>query len=271
MVDLVYRDRTEVLRRGLFQVQNKVGLGRGEETYHRAYVRWLEKEGIPFVSKKPHPLELYGQRVHTFYPDLVLWDCITVEMKSLPRHLRQEEHVQLFDYLKCRGDKLGVLANMGLARVCTERIVYDPPECVVAEDWSYWTGKIASDAREIGARLRGMVMDVIDAHGTGYGAEVTDKLLVRALHHHGTPYMRRPTCPSMFRGEKVGDDQLDCFVINGCIVLVVTALFDSNQFNISRGVSFLDSLDLEWGVAVNFGKTSVQIQGLHRPRAISTT
>ncbi len=43
-----------------------------------------------------------------------------------------------------------------------------------------------------------------------------------------------------------------------------TALFDTNQFAISRGLSYLRALNLKWGIAVDFGKRTAQFTGLHR-------
>ena len=55
---MIYQEKTRTLRKGLFEVQNEVGLGRQEEGYHQAYRIWLADNGIPFASKPPHPLML---------------------------------------------------------------------------------------------------------------------------------------------------------------------------------------------------------------------
>lgn len=174
---MIYEDKTGLIRRGLFDVQNEVGLGRKEEVFHQAFHSWLEEQTIPHFSKKAHPLLLYGEVAHVLCPDFVVWDCISIEMKAVSRHLRDEERVQIFNYLKRREDKLGLLVNMGLDRVHVERIVYDRP----------------------------------------------------------------------------------------CYEVVFTALFDDNNFNIQRCRSFMKALGLNWGIAINFGKRKLEINGLsHR-------
>lgn len=87
---LIYEERTELLRRGFFDVQNEVELGKDEEAYHQAYKMWLESETVPHRSKPPHNLELAGEVAHTLYPDFVAWDAITIELKALPRRLHDE-------------------------------------------------------------------------------------------------------------------------------------------------------------------------------------
>ena len=91
--------------------------------------------------------------------------------------MHDEERVQIFDYLKCRGDRLGLLVNMGLDRVYVERFIWEPVEYELAEDWNYWTGQITGDARRVGSLVRDALLAIFRAHGTGYGTEVTGKLL----------------------------------------------------------------------------------------------
>ena len=124
-VSLIYEEQTELLRRCFFEVQNEVGLGRQEEAYHRACKLWLEAHDIPHASKPPLRLMIEGQEAYTIHPDFVVWDSITVELKAVARKLNQGEFVQLFDYLKYRQDRVGLLVNMGLDRVHVERVAFD--------------------------------------------------------------------------------------------------------------------------------------------------
>lgn len=261
-MDLLYEDKTEVLRRCFFDVQNEVGLGRQEEGYHQACVIWLKQLGVPYRSKPAHNLLLGGEIAHTLFPDLVAWDAITVELKAVPRKLANSERVQVFDYLKCRNDRLGLLVNMGLDRVHIERIVYDPPEYQLKEDWQYWSGRIDGRNREAGAEVRAALGAVYEAHQTGYGEEVTEKLILSELRRRGMGFVAAPLSKAYFRGCEVHEAPLNCLVIEGSILLVYTALFDSNQFNVSRGLSYLKALGLHWGVAANFGREIAEFVGL---------
>jgi GxxExxY protein len=260
---VIYEKETGLLRRGLFEVQNEVGVGRREEAYHQALGIWLEGERVPYRSRAPHCLHLGGQVAYTLYPDFVVWDTITMELKALPRSLHDEERVQIFDYLKCRGDRLGLLVNMGLDRVHVERVVYDPPQYELIERWDHWNDKIRGDAREVGASVRDALLAIFHEHSTGYGTEVTGKLIESALNHRRLPFRVAPSVRAEFRSLQVDEAPIDCLVIADRILLVFTALFDSNQFNISRGLSYLRAMHLEWGIAANFGKRALQLTGLH--------
>ena len=80
---MIYEDKTGLIRRGMFDVQNEVGLGRKEEVYHQAFHSWLKEQAIPHFSKKAHPLQLGGEVAHVLCPDFIVWDCISIEMKAL--------------------------------------------------------------------------------------------------------------------------------------------------------------------------------------------
>lgn len=262
---LIFEEETAQLRKGLFYVQNEVGLGHREEVYHHAMMLWMERQGIPFVSKSPETLLFGGELAYTLYPDLVVWDKITVELKSVVRHLREPEYVQLFNYLKKKNHRLGLLVNMGLDRVYVKRVVYEQPAFEWCEDWAAWRDCVEEDIRELGSEVRDVLHRLYTEHQTGYGAEVVEALLRFAFQLHGLPFEVRPVAFGVYGGEKLGKTPLDCWLIEGRILFVFTALFDDNQFNISRGLSFMRNLGVAWGLAVNFGKKNVQISGLSSP------
>jgi len=263
-MSLLYENKTELLRRCFFDVQNEVGLGRREEDYHQACTVWLDENQIPFTNKYPHALLLEGDVAHTLYPDLVAWDSITIELKAVMRKLRDTEYVQLFDYLKCRGDRLGLLVNLGLDRVHVQRVVYDPPEYDLHENWGYWVGKISPQLHKIGVAVRNALRVVYDTHKTGYGEEVVEKLILCALKKRQLSLTIAPLSKAYYHGIELHESSLNCIVIENRVLLVFTALFDNNEFNVHRGKSYLKALDINWGIAANFGKLRAELTGLRR-------
>jgi hypothetical protein len=101
---------------------------------------------------------------------------------------------------------------------------------------------------------------IYQEHATGYGEEVTEKLILFALHTYHLNVMLRPVCRSQFHGVQLRESPLDCLVIEDCILLTFTALFDNNEFNINRGRSYPKALGLNWGIAANFGKTKAELE-----------
>jgi hypothetical protein len=192
----------------------------------------------------------------------VAWDSITVELKAMPRRLRQTEFVQLFDYLKCRNDRLGLLVNMGLDRVHVERLDYERPETTLEENWDYWSGRVSGRDRDIGLSVREALRAIYHEHETGYGAEVTEKLILFALQTYRMNVTIKPIATAYYHGIALQQSPLDCVVIENRILLTFTALFDSNEFSIHRGKSYLKALGLNWGIAANFGKAKAEFAGI---------
>jgi GxxExxY protein len=259
---MIYEQETALLRKGLFEIQNQIGLGRYEEHYHKAFCLWLQQEHIPFSSKQPHPLLLDEETAYILYPDIVVWDKITVELKAVPRFLTESEHVKIFNYLKKRNDRLGLLVNMGLDRVHAERIIYNKPSHKLHEDWKCWDGTIQNHERAIGLQIRDVLHKIYELHTTGYGTEILQKLIHFGLKQQKILFTSSPSAPSYFQEKLIGTTPLDCLIINNKILLIFSALYDSNEFNISRGLSFMASLRIPWGIAVNFGKKDVHINAL---------
>ena len=259
---LLYEGETERIIGGFFVVQNEVGLGRYEEAYHRAYQIWASEVGLPVLSKPGVSLSVGGREAIVLYPDFVACDQIIIEMKALPRFLGASEDLQLFDYLRARGNRLGLIVNMGLDRVHVERRIFDPPQTALVEDWSYWTNDISGRDREIGTAIRKSLHMVYAAHRTGYSHAVTEKLVLTALTANGLRVLIRPVAKAVFRQHVVHESALECFVIEDRFVLSLTAQFDTNEFNKSLGLSCLKTLDLPWGVAANFGRTELQLNAL---------
>ena len=269
-MELLYGDRTEKLIRGFYLVQNEVGLGRDEEAYHQAFKLWLAAEELPVASKPPVPLMLAGREAHVLFPDFIAWGEITIEIKSLPRKLGVVEELQLFDYLRASKNRLGLLVNMGLDRVHFERRIYDPPTTTCTEDWTAWTNHITDRDRDIGMAIRAALHLVYQTHRTGYGGEIIERLLLFALQLQGLPVIARPPAKATFRGIVVHESPLDCFVIDSRVILTLTSLFDDNSFATSLGRSCMKTLELPWGVAINFGRTNLQITALRNSTKTST-
>jgi GxxExxY protein len=263
-MSLEFEQQTYLLRQCFFEVQNAVGRGRREEGYHQACRVCFRNQQVAAVSKMPHYLMLKGQVAHTLYPDFVVGDSITVELKAVPRQLAQSEFVQLFDYLKFRRDRLGLLVNMGLDRVAIERVVYDPPETAWTENWDSWTGQIEDEDRRVGLAVREALHAVYAEHTTGYSQEVVTKLVLYSLRQHHLEVSINPVCKAYFYDVEVDDSALDCLLIDGRIVLVLSALFDNNDFNVNRTRSYLKALKLRWGVAADFGKRRAEVIGIRR-------
>ncbi len=263
---LLHADKTKKLIRGFFEVQNEVGLGRAEEAYQRAYEMWAGEHEIPLLSKPKVPLTLRDHEVLALYPDFVAWNEICIELKALPRTLGPSEELQLFDYLRARENRLGLLVNMGLDRAHFERRIFDRPQTFIDANWSSWDGAIHGVDREIGVKVRAALQLVYDTHRTGYSLAVTEKLVLAALRMNQLQVSVRHVASAIFRQQVIHESALDCFVIENRIVLTLTSQFANNEFSKSLGYSYMKALGLPWCVAANLGLANLQVTALSNRR-----
>lgn len=253
---------TYILRKACFAVQNEVGLARQEPAYHQALKLWFEEHSLPVASKPPHRLYLKGHEAYVLFPDFVGWNSIAVEIKAVPRKLTFSEWVQIRDYMKFRNEELGLLINFGLDRVHIQRIIDTPSTTSLVEDWAHWNAHISGDDRDLGIAIRDALRLIYSEHSTGYGTEVVTRLLLTALQLQGLSVSVNPIAKATFHQQVVDQSPLACLVVNQRFLIAFTALFDTNNFNVSRGLSYMKTLGLRWGVAVNFGRACATFQSL---------
>lgn len=108
----IYSDLTNKIIGLAYKVFRELGAGFLEKVYENALVLELKEQG--FEVKQQHPLKVYykGQVIGEYYADLVVEDKVLIELKAVNELVRAHE-VQLVNYLKATGMKVGLLINFG--------------------------------------------------------------------------------------------------------------------------------------------------------------
>jgi GxxExxY protein len=108
-----------------YEVSNVLGAGFLEKVYERALSRELGLRGLKVSPQVAYPVEYKGQSVGEYVADLLVEDCVLVELKCVDRF--SNEHVaQCINYLKASQLRLALLVNFQKPRVEWRRIVYGP-------------------------------------------------------------------------------------------------------------------------------------------------
>ncbi|MCP4541854.1 MAG: GxxExxY protein [Chloroflexi bacterium] len=115
---------TEQIIGNAFTVSNELGSGFLEKVYENALAHELRKSGIQV--KQQYPIQVYydGIVVGNYVADLLINDCVLVELKAI-RALGNVEMAQCLNYLKATDLRLCLLLNFGQPRVEVKRIVND--------------------------------------------------------------------------------------------------------------------------------------------------
>jgi GxxExxY protein len=107
-----------------FRVSNTLGCGFLEKVYENALGMELRKADLRVEQQKPLRVLYDGAVVGEFSCDLVIEDCVIVELKAAGA-LDDSHLAQCLNYLKATGIRVGLLLNFGKPRVEIRRVVLD--------------------------------------------------------------------------------------------------------------------------------------------------
>jgi GxxExxY protein len=122
--DKPFAEEGYALMAAAFEVHNIQGGGLSEEIYQESLEIELELREIPCLSKAELRVFYKDRRLKkTYIPDLLVYDKIVVELKSVSA-LASEHEAQLFNYLRITRHPVGYLINFApLSKIEWKRFV----------------------------------------------------------------------------------------------------------------------------------------------------
>ena len=121
--DLKYGSITDQILRVFYDVYNELGHGFLESVYHRSLVLALRARGLEVRSRVSIPVWFRGERVGQFEADVLVEDCVLLELKAA-RMLDSSHRAQLLNYLRATEIEVGLLLNFG-EKPEFKRLVFD--------------------------------------------------------------------------------------------------------------------------------------------------
>ena len=103
---------TEQIIKAFYTVYNKLGYGFLEKVYEKAIYFELQKFELKIRAQQPIKVFYEEEEVGVYYADLVVNDCVIVELKAA-ESLALEHEAQLINYLKATDVEVGLLLNFG--------------------------------------------------------------------------------------------------------------------------------------------------------------
>ena len=104
------------------EVLNHIGHGFHEKPYENALVVEFKLRGIPFQQQKSFDLLYKTCKVGEFIPDLIAFNAVIVDAKTIER-ITDLERGQMLNYLRITKLRVGVILNFKNPRLEWERIV----------------------------------------------------------------------------------------------------------------------------------------------------
>lgn len=121
-VDLLLKEQVHRIVGCAMEVLNVLGHGLNEKPYENALVVEFGLSNIPYAQQTEYSVVYKGREVARYKPDLVCFDQIVVDTKTIEA-ITDHEVGQMLNYLKVTGPEVGVLLNFKRARLEWRRVV----------------------------------------------------------------------------------------------------------------------------------------------------
>jgi len=104
------------------EVLNTLGHGLLEKPYENALTVEFGLQDIPFRQQPRFPVVYKGENVGEYIPDLICFDQIVVDAKTIET-ISDHEIGQMLNYLKITGMRVGLIVNFKRPRLEWKRVV----------------------------------------------------------------------------------------------------------------------------------------------------
>jgi GxxExxY protein len=118
---VLHQKTTAVILQACFEVAQELGAGFVESVYEKALQIALHEKGLRVETQCPIRVLFRGQVVGEFYADLLVKDCVIVELKAT-KALAPEHMAQVINYLNATGIDVGLLINFGSPKLEYRRL-----------------------------------------------------------------------------------------------------------------------------------------------------
>ncbi len=105
-----------------FEVANGLGHGFHEKIYENALIVEFGLQNIPVRQQAEFPVVYKTVSVGKYIPDLICFDTVVVDTKTIER-IGDHEIGQMLNYLRITQKKVGLLINFKHAKVESKRVV----------------------------------------------------------------------------------------------------------------------------------------------------
>lgn len=123
--NLMHGELTERIIGVFYDVYNELGYGFLESTYSGAMLIALHDAGLSASCEVSVPVWFRGRKIGQYFADLLVNDCVLVELKTA-RNIESAHEAQLLHYLRATEIEVGLLLNFGV-RPQFRRLLFDNP------------------------------------------------------------------------------------------------------------------------------------------------
>ena len=116
---------------------------------------------------------------------------------------------------------------------------------------------------ELTYKIIGCAMKVHNTLGNGFQEVIYQRCLAIELEKAGLEFLREQEMPIYYEGIHVGTRRAD-FIITGKVMIELKALVKLEDVHLAQGLNYLTAYQIEKGLLINFGSTSLEVKRLFR-------
>ena len=120
--ELIFRDEVYAIISCSLEIINEIGHGLHEKPYENSLAVEFRHHSIPFEQQRSFPVIWRNVQVGEFIPDLIAYEKIVIDTKTIER-ITDLERGQMLNYLRITGLPIGLIINFKKPKLEWERII----------------------------------------------------------------------------------------------------------------------------------------------------
>lgn len=121
---------------------------------------------------------------------------------------------------------------------------------------------------DITEKIIGAAMKVHRYLGNGFQEVIYQRCLVIEFERAGLRFEREKEQTIFYEGVKVGTRRVD-FLVDQKVLVELKATIQLDNVHLAQAINYLEAFDLEVGLLINFGATSLQFKRLQNKTLIN--
>jgi GxxExxY protein len=117
----LFKNETYQVIGSAIEILNTVGHGFFEKIYENALITEFDLKKIPYKQQSRFGIVYKGKTLGEYIPDIIAFDSIIVEVKTVDK-ITNQERGQVLNYLKVTGLEVGMILNFKNPKLEWERV-----------------------------------------------------------------------------------------------------------------------------------------------------
>ncbi len=118
---------------------------------------------------------------------------------------------------------------------------------------------------DLTAKIIGCAMEAHSRLGNGFQEVIYQRALAIEFHLANIAFSREHEMPIFYREEQIGTRRVD-FLVENLISVELKAIVNLEDVHLAQAINYLEAYNLEIGLLINFGDTSLRFKRLNNKK-----